>query len=215
MGIAIGVWLTRVSNGVVEPRMTSGIVDAAMKGMGSPMKKACLFVFAFVVLAGVAPAYSQTFPQLVPEPVPVVTQAVSLSGPRLGITFLGQDIIDKLDAHDIAVGPVITQFGWQFEKRIYANRNGLTTLTEGVILVGGLEQGVVLPSLNWLVGVRTGGGAEFGFGPNITPLGVGLVIAAGATFRAGALNVPVNLAVVPSKSGVRVSFLTGFNTRRH
>jgi hypothetical protein len=34
------------------------------------------------------------------------------------------------------------------------------------------------------------------------------------TFRAGALNVPVNLAVVPSKSGVRVSLLAGFNTRR-
>jgi hypothetical protein len=144
----------------------------------------------------------------------VAIPAVSLSGPRFGATFLGQDIIDKLTERDITVGPVITQFGWQFEKRIYANRSGLTALTEGVILVGGLEQGVVLPSLNWLVGVRTGGGAEFGLGPNLTPLGVGLVIAAGTTFRAGALNVPVNLAVVPSKSGVRVSFLTGFNIRR-
>jgi hypothetical protein len=34
------------------------------------------------------------------------------------------------------------------------------------------------------------------------------------TFRSGALNVPLNVAVVPSKAGVRVSLLTGFNMRR-
>ena len=82
------------------------------------------------------------------------------------------------------------------------------------VLVGGLEQGVALPSVNWLVGLRTKEGAEFGIGPNITPLGVGLVVAAGTTFRAGILNIPVNFAMVPSKSGIRVSILTGFNTKR-
>jgi hypothetical protein len=41
-----------------------------------------------------------------------------------------------------------------------------------------------------------------------------LAIAAGMTFRAGTLNVPVNFAVVPSKSGTRVSVLTGFSLRR-
>jgi hypothetical protein len=48
----------------------------------------------------------------------------------------------------------------------------------------------------------------------VTPAGVALAAAAGVTFRSGALNVPVNLAIVPSKSGVRVSVLTGFNMRR-
>ena len=33
-------------------------------------------------------------------------------------------------------------------------------------------------------------------------------------FRMGVLNVPVNVAVVPSKAGLRVSFLTGFALRR-
>jgi hypothetical protein len=33
------------------------------------------------------------------------------------------------------------------------------------------------------------------------------------TLRSGVLNVPVNFAVVPSKAGTRVSFLTGFNMR--
>ena len=82
------------------------------------------------------------------------------------------------------------------------------------MLFGGLEQGVVLPSLSWLAGMRTRSGTEFGVGPNLTPVGVALVIAAGMTLRAGALNIPFNVAVVPSKSGTRVSVLTGFNRRK-
>ena len=39
--------------------------------------------------------------------VPHVAE-VSLSGPRFGMTFLGQGIIDKLADHDIKVGPMIT-----------------------------------------------------------------------------------------------------------
>jgi len=74
-------------------------------------------------------------------------------------------------------------------------------------------QGVALPSLNWLVGLRTPEGAEFGIGPNITPIGTGLVLAAGMTFRAGAANIPLNLAVVPSKAGTRVTLLSGFSLR--
>jgi hypothetical protein len=81
-------------------------------------------------------------------------------------------------------------------------------------MVGGLEQDAVLPSLSWLVGVRTRDGAEFGIGPNITPAGSGLVLATGMTFRAGALNIPVNVAFTPSKGGSRVSVLTGFSLRR-
>jgi hypothetical protein len=87
-------------------------------------------------------------------------------------------------------------------------------VTEWVALVGGLEKNVVLPSLSWVVGVRTRDGAEFGIGPNITPAGTALVFATGMTFRAGAVNVPVNVAVVPSKSGTRVSVLSGFSLRR-
>ena len=74
-------------------------------------------------------------------------------------------------------------------------------VTEFVALHGGLEQGVALPSLSWLVGVRTPDGAEFGLGPNFTPIGTGLVLATGMTFRRGSFNLPVNVAVVPSKSG--------------
>jgi len=154
-----------------------------------------------------APALSQTLP-------PPVSPPISLSGPRVGFTVLSNGIVDKLADDGLRVRPVVTQFGWQFEKRFYGGANGLSAVTECVVLAGGLEQGVVLPSLSWLAGLRTKNGVEFGVGPNVTPVGTALVVAAGTTFRSGALNFPVNLAVVPSKSGVRVSLLAGFNTRR-
>jgi hypothetical protein len=154
-------------------------------------------------------------PALSQPTLPPVAREISLSGPRFGGTFLSDGIVKKLKRDDgLTVTPFISQFGWQFEKQFYSGANGPTAVTEAVVLLGGLEQGVVLPSLSWLVGVRTKNGTEFGVGPNITPVGVALAISGGMTFRAGVLNVPVNLAVVPSKSGVRVSVLSGFNLRR-
>jgi hypothetical protein len=154
-----------------------------------------------------APASSQT--------VPPPAHEANLAGPRFGITALSPGIVDKLksdEGWDLA--PVVTQFGWQFEKQFYGKSGGPTFVTEAVALVGGLEQGVVIPSLSWLVGVRAFDGTEVGVGPNITPAGVALALAAGKTFRAGVLNVPVNIAVVPSRLGMRVSLLTGFSLRR-
>src|SRR4051812_3691966 len=160
-----------------------------------------------LAVAVAAPAGAQTDPSLASDR--------SLSGPRFGVTFLDRAVRQDLTENaDVTVGPVISQFGWQFEKRFYTRDDGPTAVTEWVLLLGGLDQGVALPSLSWLIGVRTRNGAEFGVGPNVTPLGAAVAMAAGVTFRAGALNVPLNLAVVPSTSGVRVSLLAGFNTRR-
>jgi len=145
---------------------------------------------------------------------PSATKEVNLAGPRFGMTMLSPGNIEALKERDINVRPLISQFGWQFEKRVYVNSDGLSALSEWVPLISGLDQGVVLPSLNWLVGVRTSLGTEFGIGPNITPVGVGLVIAGGVTVRSGALNIPLNFAVATSKSGARVTILTGFNLRR-
>jgi hypothetical protein len=153
-----------------------------------------------------SPALSQTLPP--------VAKTADLSGPRFGLTLLADGVVKKLEERAITVGPHISQFGWQFEKQFYTRDSGVTMVTEWVALVGGLEQSAVLPSLSWIVGVRTRDGAEFGLGPNITPAGTALVLATGMTFRAGALNIPVNVAVVPSKSGSRVSVLSGFSLRR-
>jgi hypothetical protein len=145
--------------------------------------------------------------------VPPPVQRIKLSGPRFGVTYLGGSIVDSLAAYDVKVSPVITQFGWQFERQFYAGEGGLAAVTEWVVLVGGLEQSAFLPSVSWLVGLRTLRGAEFGVGPNVSAAGSALVFAAGLTTRAGAFNLPVNIAVVPSKVGTRVSVLVGFTTR--
>jgi hypothetical protein len=64
-----------------------------------------------------------------------------------------------------------------------------------------------------VIGARHIGGMEFGVGPNVSAAGSALVIAAGATRRAGSMNIPVNVSIVPSKFGTRVSLLTGFTVR--
>ena len=167
-----------------------------------------LVSFALFALVLATPAAAQTVPP------PTATETVSLSGPRFGFTHLSDGIVKRLkDDYRINVGPVVTQFGWQFEKQLYSSGN-ITALTEWVVLVGGLEQGITIPSGSWMVGIRAKNGVELGVGPNLTPAGPALAVAAGLTFGMGALHVPVNLAVVPSKSGLRVSVLTGFNLRR-
>ena len=117
-----------------------------------------------------------------------MTDTVDMTGPRFGVTMLNQASVDTLlEKKNISVHPMISQFGWQFEHRLYTNGDGVTMLTEWIPLLSGLDQGVALPSLNWLTGLRTAGGTEFGIGPNITPLGVGLAVAAGVTMKTGAL----------------------------
>lgn len=175
------------------------------------VNRIAMFVLvALIVSAQSAQAQTQTS-----QPVPDV---MKLSGPRMGVTFLSDGVVRKLQ-EDISgefddVGSVISQFGWQWEKRFYSGASGATAVTEWALLFGGLDQGVVIPSLSWLVGARTAQGVEFAVGPNFTPVGVALAFAAGVTFPVGHLNVPVNFAVVPSKSGVRVSMLAGFNMRK-
>jgi len=163
-------------------------------------------IVAMTLTLGVsAPAFAQA--------VPPIAKTVNLSGPRMGVTFLSPGIVDKLHEKQIDVNWAISQFGWQFEKQFFSTHGGLTAVTQWVGLVGGLEESVAIPSLTWVVGLRTRSGAEFGLGPNITPAGSALAVAGGFTLRAGVVNVPFNLAYVPSKAGPRITFLTGFSLR--
>lgn len=179
------------------------------------MKPLLMISALTLMLATLAtPLHAQSTAPLHGQQVPPVAKTVSLAGPRYGVTFLSDGIVSKLKEEQIDVKNAVSQFGWQFERQFYSKEGGPTVLNEWVVLAGGLDQGVVLPSLNWMVGLRTREGAEFGIGPNVTPAGVALAMAAGVTFRAGVLNIPMNFAVVPSKSGIRVSMLSGFTLRR-
>lgn len=172
-------------------------------------------LFTLAVLSMSSPLLAQSHRGRDPQQVPPLAKTVRLDGPRFGVTFLSDQTVAKLKSDaDVTVKNSISQFGWQFERQFYSKEGGPTVLNEWVVLAGGLDQGVLLPSLNWLVGLRTRDGAEFGIGPNVTPAGVGLAIAAGVTLRTGVLNIPMNFAVVPSKEGMRVSMLTGFTLRK-
>ena len=143
----------------------------------------------------------------------ILEEPVHLDGPRLGFTILSSGVVDKAHDHGVDINPFLTQFGWQFESRLFRLPNGISGLVELVPLVGGLEQGHFIPSVSGLLGMRGAKGFEFGLGPNVTPLGANIVLAMGTSIQSNGINFPVNLAVVPGKEGMRVSLLVGFNSR--
>ncbi|GGF00380.1 hypothetical protein [Hymenobacter cavernae] len=163
------------------------------------------------VAAPTAPAPALSGP-IVPGDEPSIYQEIHLSGPRLGMTLLTGGVARKADDR-LSLNPFLTQFGWQFETRIFRMPNGTSGLFEFVPLIGGLEQGKFVPSLNAMVGIRGPKGFEFGLGPNLTPISANVALAIGTSFHANGVNFPVNLAVVPGNGGARISLLLGFNSR--
>jgi len=141
-------------------------------------------------------------------------QVDNLSGPRLGAVYISpspissfiagvmdlEDIGDELspDYNDITKGALTSLYGWQWETR-FADGYEVTGIVEWVALVAGMERGKFLPSVSSLVGARLASGLEFAIGPNLSLAGVAMVFGAGYNFKAGDLNIPVNLAFVPGK----------------
>ena len=128
-----------------------------------------------------------------------------LSGPRLGLTFVPD-------------GTVRSQFGWHFERQAAPAARGPWFIVETVLLVGGVERHEFLPSASLIFGIRLPDDYEFGLGPNVSLGGrrggsTALVIAAGRSFRAGGIRVPVNLAVALNRDSQRVSIVTGWAIR--
>ena len=162
-----------------------------------------------------------------------------LGGPRTGITILSPETVRKVNeafGEETCVYPepnyetgyypeprcsteewlsaslpVVTQFGWQFERRMFQASSGLTGVTEWVFLVGGAERGLLLPSATFLAGVRTPGGLEVGVGPNLSLSGAAYALTVGMNNEIGEVNVPLNLAAVLGQDGPRLSLLVGFN----
>src|SRR3954467_9440515 len=103
-----------------------------------------------------------------------------------------------------------TQFGWQFEKRLFTLANGVSGVVEFVPLIGGLDMGKFIPSASVLLGARLKNGIEFGAGPNLaiyngpditggtsTSANFGVVFATGFSVKSGKVNFPINIAFVP------------------
>ena len=162
---------------------------------------------------------------------PYFDERLRYSGPRVGFTIIGSGVAkDKLTAMDKT--PVVTQFGWQFETRLFTLDNGTSGLFEWVLLAGGVEQGLLLPSASMIFGMRGQKGVEFGLGPNLSLTGIAMAFAVGGSIKSksGKVYFPFNLAIVPSvnrqgfddntgyditeRTGLRIGLLVGFNTKK-
>lgn len=143
----------------------------------------------------------------------VITEPDDRAGPRFGVAYLTRGS-QTARTEGKPFSPLTSLFGWQFEHPFDLGPESPTLVTELVLLAGGLEQNVFLPSATWLVGLRHTNGFEFGVGPTLTASGSQLAFAAGVTEKFGTVNVPVNVAVAPARVGVALSLTAGFNMRR-
>ena len=145
----------------------------------------------------------------------VFTTSVSaerLNGPRIGVTYLDEKTMAYLEEQEVEISSSsLIQFGWQFETKFFSTKNGPEGITEFVPLIGGFEQGLLVPSATWLVGLRLRNGLEVAVGPNFSVNSTGVAFTIGHTSRFGELNIPINLAYVTTKNGARISLLFGFN----
>ncbi|MBC8510794.1 MAG: hypothetical protein H8D33_03930 [Cryomorphaceae bacterium] len=140
-------------------------------------------------------------------------QIEKLAGPRVGVTmitpgslasiirgdvpFFSDEIREEWTGSTGEYGAAISQYGWQWESR-FSDAGNITGIVEWIALVGGMEKGMFLPSVSSMVGLRTVKGIEFAVGPNLSLGGIAMVFGAGYNFKFGKLNVPVNIAYVPS-----------------
>lgn len=143
----------------------------------------------------------------------VITEPDDRAGPRFGVAYLTRGSQTARN-QDKPFSPLTSLFGWQFEHPFDLGSDAPTLVTELVLLAGGLEQNVFLPSATWLVGLRRANGFEFGAGPTLTASGSQIAFAVGFTEKLGRVNVPVNLAAAPARVGVALSLTAGFNVRR-
>jgi hypothetical protein len=145
-----------------------------------------------------------------------------MSGPRFGVTYVpgNTELTKRLENE--GMDPILSQFGWHFEKRVTPRGGGPEFVLETIPLVAGVEYGKVLPSLTMAMGVRFPRGWEFGIGPNLmitgfdhsSELETSLVTAVGYSFRYSGVSLPVNLAFTTNPDGNRITLLFGYAIRR-
>lgn len=162
-----------------------------------------------VVLFIAAPALAQT------NIATPINYQVNMSGPRFGLTMLSNGNIAKLKENDITVRPLISQFGWQFEKQVYnGGGNGFAILSEWIPVIGGMDQGYFLPRSTGSSAHARRPAPSSGSDRTSRRWAWDWSLPEGVTVRSGGVNIPLNFAVASSKSGVRVSIMTGFNVRK-
>ena len=166
-----------------------------------PVKPASI-IASLLILALATPVAAQ----------PGILNIVGTIGPKVGLTFVEGELADQL-RREYDKGPIVLQFGWQVEGRFPVSPGGAAGYTALMPLVGGLDQGKILPSITWLSGVRGARGARIAIGPTMSLAGPTVTLSAGLTKRFGNLYLPIDLAVQFMEKGTTVSLLIGFSDR--
>lgn len=104
-------------------------------------------------------------------PITSMKTTVSLTGPRMGMTYTGgingRRLQDSRDNGGYNMFPVTSMFGYQFEQQ-YLSSGEFQALVEAIVAINGLESGYLIPSVTFLNGFRFNGrGWEVGIGPTI------------------------------------------------
>ena len=181
--------------------------------MKSIVKKSVINIFILgFILGGPLGLRSQEYVQL-----------IIAEGPRAGVTFLPpafpkwiNDDTNQSKVEDSAeeTGMFVSQIGWQFEERIIPFSDGGSLMIESLVLLGGLERSLILPSATFLAGRRSAKGTDIGIGPNLSLGGVGIAASYGTIYQSESVNIPLNFMLTSSKRGVQFSILVGFHARK-
>ena len=169
-------------------------------------------VLVVLVFTALTPAALAAQPPVSGRAV-IITEPDDRAGPRFGAAYFTRGS-ETARSEGRPLYPLTTLVGWQIEHPFDLGEDFPSFMTEFVVLVGGLEQNVFLPSATWLFAFRQTNGIEFGFGPSVNASGTQFALAAGLTHRFSKVNMPVNLAVAPARVGVAVSLTAGLNVRR-
>jgi hypothetical protein len=131
-------------------------------------------------------------------------------GPRLGAGMVAQPTDGATELS------LSTQLGVQADAH-WDTGASMDFVLDGQLLVGGIEQGALYPSLATLVGIATKSGFQVAVGPHLStgeqPLG--MAISVGQEIAVGDGKLPIDLLVVPTADAITVTALFGyyFSTR--
>jgi hypothetical protein len=100
------------------------------------------------------------------------TDRLNLSGPRMGAAFFTgpfqRILLDDKENGGFELFPVMYQIGYQFEA-MYLNEGNFQALFEFIPMITGIDQGLFLPSITIMNGLRHNLlGLEFAIGPNFS-----------------------------------------------
>jgi len=140
-------------------------------------------------------------------------------GPRLGITYVftsARDFTAAINERRDERGsyvPLMSVFGVAAEQRLLLGETTSHFAAQELLLLSGMEQSLALLSGSLLMGYRDATGFEAGFGPTMSPTGMGVVIAAGWTITYCGVYIPIDLSLVlPNKQRpANIALTTGFN----